>query len=169
LTNYAKPAKDNATRMNPTDTYRDTFLAFLAQGMTYSEALAEFDEQEFSREGMAEIFRHEAHIELWSHEWITADERRLPALFSLLVRAQRERADAQDFEEKSVPLMMAGWTSEVPECYRHNSSDFWRQCPTMSLYWRAPSRRPGKPGRRYLSTNQAFNAMNRAQAQPEPK
>lgn len=148
--------------MSPTDTYRDAFLKFISEGKTYAEALEEFDEEEFSQTALVELLGHEARIDFLTHEFKTNDERRLPALFSLLCRAQFERANNADFEEQAVPLMMAGWTSEVPSCYRNNNQSFWRQCPTMSLYWRAPSKRPGKPGRLYRSTSQAYNAMKRS-------
>jgi len=151
----------------PTDTYRDTFLKFLAEGMTHEEALAQFDYEKFSRAALAEMLSNEAvcvRDENWRTAWVTNDSRKLPALFALLLLAQRQQADTQDFERQAVPLMLAGWTSETPGVYRNNSTDPYRQCPVMSLYWRAPSKRPGKPGRRYLSTNQAFNAMKKAQA-----
>jgi len=47
--------------------------------------------------------------------------------------------------------MAAGWTFEVPAC----GTEPWQ------WYWRRPSRRPGKPGRKFVSTNQAFNAVQR--------
>ncbi len=130
-----------------TDVYRDAFLKFMADGMSYAEAYEQFDEQELQAAHMAEIDAGEARED--------------DSLFNLCVKANFERRNKQDFEEQAVPLMLAGWTMELPESHRHNSKDFWRQGQVMSLYWRAPSKRPGKPGRKYLSTNQAFNAMNR--------
>lgn len=143
----------------PCDQLRDSFLQFLSEGMTYAEALAEFDEDQFVKAAMAEVFHHEVYC--YGMEWKTNDERELPGLFSLYARASREMQDARDMEF-ALALYAEGWTSEVPPTFQTNSRDFWRQCPVMSLYWRAPSKRPGRPGRRYLSTNQAYNAMKRS-------
>lgn len=49
-------------------------------------------------------------------------------------------------------LLAAGWRFELP------SDD----AEPMSWYWRAPPKRKGAKGRKYLSTNQAFNAMQKA-------
>lgn len=94
---------------------------------------------------------------------MTNDERQLPALFDLLVCAQfeqRNSVDGADYQQ-ALELWQAGWTSESHEPY---SDHFWSQVQVMSWYWRAPSKRPGKPGRRYLSTNQAWNAFQRSLA-----
>ncbi len=151
----------------PIDMYRDVFLKFIADGMTYDEALDQFDEDEWFRASMEEVFTDQARIDVFGGGFVTNDERKLPALFALSCRAHRQRTDTREMQEQAIPLYMAGWTSEVPECFKNNSADFWRQCPVMSLYWRAPSKLPGKPGRRYLSTNQAYRAMMKAQ-QPKP-
>ncbi len=148
--------------MSPIDTYRDAFLKFIREGMSYAEALEQFDEDEWNRAVMKEMFDHDALLDPVTRQWITNDSRGLPALFQLSILANFQMSSKRDFEEQAVPLMIAGWTSEMPECYRHNSQDPWRQCPVMSLYWRAPSKRPGKPGRKYLSTQQAYNAMKKA-------
>ena len=47
-------------------------------------------------------------------------------------------------------LLEAGWRFEMPE---HEYLDI------MSWSWRAPPKRKGRAGRKYLSTNQAYNAM----------
>lgn len=148
----------------PIDTYRDAFLKFLAEGMTYAEALSHFDEDAWNMAAMAEIFTNEAKIDISTREFLTNDSRKLPSLFLLGVRANRQITDDLDLQEQAIPLYLAGWQSEVPDSFKHNSKDFWRQCPTMSLYWRAPSKRAGKPGRLYRSTNQAFRAMTKALA-----
>lgn len=49
-------------------------------------------------------------------------------------------------------LMAAGWTFELPDV---SGPEPWQ------WYWRRPARRKGKKGRKFLSTNQAFNAMLR--------
>jgi hypothetical protein len=48
-------------------------------------------------------------------------------------------------------LLAAGWTIEWPE----HDLDTWQWA------WRRPSRRTGRPGRRFASTGQAYNAMVR--------
>lgn len=145
--------------MNPIDTYRDTFLKFLADGMSYAEAFEQFDEKEWRKAVIAELDDGQTRLDRESGELVTNDERYLPALLSLGARADFERRSIRDFNEQAVPLMLAGWTSEVAN--PTNSKHFWSQVQTMSLYWRAPSKRAGKPGRRYLSTQQAYNAMMR--------
>jgi hypothetical protein len=58
-----------------------------------------------------------------------------------------------DLDTQAYELWGAGWTS-------HPQS---KGAKVMSWYWRQPPRRPGKPGRLFLSTNQAFNAMKNEQ------
>lgn len=130
------------------DTYLAAFRKFLSEGMTYSEALDEFDTQALMRSCFAEMDRDRS---------ILNDQE---SLFGLMIKGFRQMSDDADMEQ-AYELWGAGWTSEVPESYKSNSRDFWRQCPTMSLYWRAPSKRPGRPGRRYLSTNQAWRALQK--------
>lgn len=60
--------------------------------------------------------------------------------------------------EKALELTAAGWTAETPN---HTPHPFTGSVQVMSWYWRRPSRRPGKPGRRYLSTDQAWNAYQK--------
>lgn len=144
--------------MNPIDTYRDTFLKFLSDGMTHLEAYSQFCPVALNR-AVAEEITSDA-VQMHMGKLITPTGQ--VSLLELCSTALREADDEQTFEEQCIPLMLAGWTSEVPECYQNNSRDKWSQCPQMSLYWRSPSKRPGKPGRKYLSTNQAFNAMQRA-------
>jgi hypothetical protein len=50
-------------------------------------------------------------------------------------------------------LMRAGWTWELPEGHDDAEPGSW--------YWRRPPRRPGRLGRLYPSTGQAYNAMVR--------
>ena len=120
--------------MIPVDTYRDAFRAFLAQGMTHSEALDQFETSEF----MAAVL-------------MQVENREGLELFNLYCLAHREKSNEYDME-KALELWLAGWTSETPHV---------TQIDVMSWYWRAPSKRRGRPGRRYLSTNQAYNAMKR--------
>jgi anti-sigma factor ChrR (cupin superfamily) len=50
-------------------------------------------------------------------------------------------------------LIRAGWTIEFPAMGDDADPYQWK--------WRRPSRRPGKPGRLFGSTDQAFNAMRK--------
>lgn len=149
--------------MNCPDTYREAFQKFVADGMTHMEAKMMFDDDELQEAVNAELERGDSvqrlNLKTLQMESACGHE----TLFDLVVKASFEERQRRDFEEQAVPLMMAGWTMETPN--PTNSKHFWSQTQIMSLYWRAPSKRPGKPGRRYLSTNQAFNAMNKAAAQ----
>lgn len=51
-------------------------------------------------------------------------------------------------------LLQAGWKYELP-----GDGDY----DPYQWYWRAPPKRANSRGRKYLSTNQAFNAMRKAQ------
>lgn len=133
---------------HPYDTYLIAFRKFLADGMTYAEAFREFDEEKIRAAAWQEIRDDPASFHSEDSLW------------SMTVRAGWERMN-ESSKDQCYDLWSAGWTSEVPESARHNSKDFWRQLQLMSLYWRAPSKRPGKPGRRYLSTNQAWRAMQK--------
>lgn len=142
------------------DTYRDAFLRFVAEGMTHAESMEQFD-KELWRLAMWEELDSGHAIRNSVGDFVTNDERGLPALFELSAMASfeaRNSVGSHDMDQ-AMALWASGWTSEVPN--PNNSKDFWRQPQVMSFYWRAPSKRPGKPGRRYLSTNQAFNAMQK--------
>lgn len=127
---------------HPIDTYRDAFLRMVGEGKSHAEALDEFDAKAWNAAMMAEI------------------EQGTKTLLDLSAMALREMADLENMGQ-AIELWTAGWTSELPEGYRHNSKDFWRQCPVMSWYWRRPPKRAGKPGRKFLSTNQAYRALQR--------
>ncbi len=55
-------------------------------------------------------------------------------------------------------LISAGWQFELPEMV---NPGFRMETEPWQWYWRSPPKRVGRKGRRYLSTNQAFNAMQR--------
>ena len=55
-------------------------------------------------------------------------------------------------------LLAAGWKYELPA--GNYDYDPWQ------WYWRAPPKRKNSRGQKYLSTNQAFNALQRAKEQP---
>jgi hypothetical protein len=76
-------------------------------------------------------------------------------LFDIAVEHSRKSCENWDFAQ-ATDLWLAGWTSEAQSS---NSQ-------VMSWYWRRPARRKNIPGRRYLSTNQAWMAMRREQGLP---
>lgn len=143
------------------DTYRDAFLKFISEGMTHAEALEQFNEAEFRHCAVQELMDVGIRIEPTTFRQVTNDTCANIPLIDLLGLAEMQKRSQRDFEQQAIPLMLAGWTSEVPN--PTNRKDPWLQCQTMSLYWRAPSKRAGKPGRRYLSTNQAYNALLKTQ------
>jgi len=51
-------------------------------------------------------------------------------------------------------LLLAGWKFELP-----GNGDY--EYEPWQWYWRAPPKRKGSKGRKYLSTNQAHNALQR--------
>lgn len=55
-------------------------------------------------------------------------------------------------------LLDAGWKFELPEIVNG-----WphRETEPMSWYWRSPPRCRGSKGRKYWSTQQAFNALRK--------
>lgn len=132
--------------------YRDSFLKFIAEGMSYREAMECFDPEELQRAVNAEL---RADVVLANHPDVKPT-----TLFDMVVRGEFEKRNSIDSKsgQQCLALWQAGWTSE---CANPAVPGFWGQTQLMSLYWRAPSKRPGKPGRRYLSTNQAFNAMQK--------
>lgn len=154
----------DSPNVKPFDTYRHAFLCFLAQGMGYDEAMAQFDEREFSRLAIEELEIKDAVIDPTLMELVTNDERKEPALFELYSRAQfekRNNVDSPDFQQ-AMDLWAAGWKSELP---RTPGENFWSQVQVMSYYWRRPSKRKGSKGRLFLSTNQAWQALRREREQ----
>lgn len=147
--------------MKPYETYRAAFLRFVANGMTHAEALAEFDIDKWNAAMWEELEVVGRHYDTGRHEWVNNDgTASLLDLAALAHLQERNSLDSRDGQQM-LDLYQAGWTSEVPDSGKHNSQDPWRQQQIMSLYWRRPPRRAGKPGRKYLSTNQAWQAMHR--------
>ncbi len=66
-----------------------------------------------------------------------------------------ERRNEEDMD-KATELWLAGWISETP----YESQKY----AVMSWYWRRPPKTKNRPGRRFLSTQQAYNAMKKEQA-----
>ena len=62
----------------------------------------------------------------------------------------------RDDSKQVYALLAAKWTFEIPSV----NSD------PMSWYWRSPPKGKRELGRKYLSTNQAWNAMRKASATP---
>lgn len=75
-----------------------------------------------------------------------------PVRFARLCEQTRRDARERDLVQVRV-LLAAGWKYEIPDGYD--------DAEPMSWYWRAPPKRANSRGRKYLSTNQAFNAMRR--------
>lgn len=110
----------------------DLFKNLLSQGKTHTEIEAMFTKEQI-REVLFEL--HDEH----SREFL-----------DLLAIAGMEERNTRDMD-KAYELWFSGWTSEP-------------QTPTsqvMSWYWRRPPRTKNRPGRRYLSTDQAYNAMKK--------
>ncbi len=149
----------------PADILRDEFQRFVREGSSYAEALEHFDEDDFRKASIEELETSGIRIDPATYRQLVNDDRGVTPLIDLLGLAHMQQRSREDFEQQAMPLMFAGWTSEIPN--PSNRKDPWLQCQTMSLYWRAPSKRAGKPGRRYLSTQQAFNAMMREQNKNE--
>ncbi len=121
--------------------------------MTHHEAMQCFDEEEWDKA---------VHEELMSGEVGHLDGTSLLDLSAMASFEGRSSVGSPDMDQ-AMALWAAGWTSEVPSPEHDGKHGFWSRCSVMSFYWRRPPRRPGKPGRRYLSTNQAYNAMMKEQ------
>jgi hypothetical protein len=132
------------------EVYRDAFLQMLKDGKTHAEAMLEFDTAKFDAAMIAEIESGAAKRRFnWrTREWQSASGQ--VTLLELGAKALRESTNEMDLGQ-AIELWMEGWTSEPQR----------PDADVMSWYWRRPSRRPGRPGRRYLSTNQAYNAMQK--------
>lgn len=135
--------------MKNADFYRTTFLAMMNGGKSAWEAFQEFDGKDFNRALVEELSSSNVHVnpKTFTHETLDG----LPSLLTLSSWASREKMNEED-TEKAIELWMAGWTSEA---------DAKTQKDVMSWYWRRPSKRPGKLGRKFHSTNQAFMALRR--------
>lgn len=92
----------------------------------------------------------------------TPAQHRLLDFLSIKLRMD---ADEEDMGQ-ALELTSAGWMSEDPRAVHSPHlpppATIWEKTAVASWKWRAPSRRPGKPGRLYHSTNQAWRAMKRA-------
>lgn len=132
------------------DTYRDAFLLMLSEGMSHAEALAQFDREKWNAAVGAEIDLGSCQYNPETFQYVTRDGK--PSLLDLAAAAGAEDRESNDMTQ-AIELWLAGWKSENPNPKY--------PCQTMSLYWRRPPKRKGKLGRRFLSTNQAHNALKR--------
>lgn len=109
------------------------------KGASVSEAIAGFDKESL-------------RSAMFDGGPMTEEQRKL---LDLCAEAVREDLNDKDLGQ-AIELWMAGWTHEPVT-------------PTsqiMSWYWRAPAKGKRAKGRRYLSTQQALNALHRTQPTP---
>lgn len=145
----------------PYDTLRDSFLKLVSDGLTHEEALDHFDENELRAAALAELNEGLLRRLEWSevrpdaYAFVTNDSREMPALLEILSTADSQRRNGVNGRDygQALELWQAGWSSETER----------PDMLVMAWRWRAPSKRPGRPGRRFLSTNQAWNALKKAQ------
>ena len=81
------------------------------------------------------------------------------AAFALLGKEHVRRGSGREGEKQANDLLAAGWRFELPDV---SDPEVWQ------WYWRAPPKRAGGKGRKYLSTNQAWNALQRLLAEARP-
>jgi hypothetical protein len=71
--------------------------------------------------------------------------------------------------EICLKLSAAGWEAQKPVLnHVPDPNNFWDRVRPMSWKWRRPSRRPGKPGRLFHSTNQAWRSMLKELGSTDP-
>ena len=83
-----------------------------------------------------------------------------PEMLDIEARRGFFESEAEEME-KALELTAAGWSAEITDA--HTPHPFKGSVAVMSWFWRRPSRRPGKPGKLYRSTNQAFRAYKRGE------
>jgi hypothetical protein len=116
------------------DAYTEMFRLLLSKGKTHLEAMNEFDQEKLKQAVKDEI----------------DDRGPRSVLLDLVAEAGRQRREQDDFSQ-ATDLWLAGWTSEKP----------YPNSQVMSWYWRAPAKGKRPLGRKYLSTNQAWRALQR--------
>lgn len=79
-------------------------------------------------------------------------------MLDILSRKDFKESNDQEME-RALELSAAGWQAELGS--GHSKHPFDGQVSVMSWYWRRPPRRKGGKGRLFLSTGQAYNAMQR--------
>jgi hypothetical protein len=87
-------------------------------------------------------------------------------MMDLDVLAEEAKLDSRRASWPQVDALLdAGWKFELPEIvngYKNTETEPWQ------WYWRRPAKRKNSKGRRYHSTNQAYNAMMKSKT-PSPK
>lgn len=139
------------------DVLRDAFLRFLGEGLSNLEALEQMDPEQWKAAMRYEMMHGDAqHYNPVTMCFETHDG--LPSLLDLQVLAKLE--EGQQPCVQCLDLWGAGWTSERPN---PNSA-----LPTqsMSLYWRRPPKGKRPKGRLFLSTNQAWQALQKEKNTP---
>ncbi len=119
------------------DLLRKTFQMLLAQGMTPLEALREFDREEWNKAVREEIE-------------IYGPNPPEPSLLDLSARANREGMNERDLS-KALELWLAGWKSE----------SVTKESDIFQWQWRRPPRMKNSLGMKFLSTDQAYNALKK--------
>lgn len=79
-------------------------------------------------------------------------------MLDIAARASHKESNEAEME-KALELSAAGWTPEIEK--QHTPHPFTGNVDVMSWYWRRPARRKGSKGKKYLSTNQAWNALKK--------
>ncbi|MEM6911068.1 MAG: hypothetical protein AAF555_05740 [Verrucomicrobiota bacterium] len=118
-----------------TDFLLDLLRAFQGQGMTHAEALEQVEEDDW-RSALQEALEEDGMD---------------APLCQFCRRAFAEQSEMAALEQ-AMDLWGAGWTSEDP---MPTQNEVWQ------WYWRRPPRGKRKKGKRFLSTNQAWNALQR--------
>ncbi len=101
----------------------------------------------------------DAQFEQWFAEEEAKRDQRYAESIGITVEEWHLRIEACKHEGRMQALhqvdalMAAGWLIQIPS--HESSAEPWQ------LQWRRPARRKGSNGMLFLSTNQAFNALNR--------
>lgn len=107
----------------------------ISLGMTKDEAVQDVGQPAFHAAAISAITQYgKKHPLFWFAVDVTVESRH------------------DSYLQKALDLYAAGWTSETP----HES-----QTEIMSWYWRRPPMGNRKTGRRFMSTDQAWNHMRK--------
>lgn len=110
-----------------------------------------------AREIVAALDEKEAWKTLTAHFQQNPGCHRGHEVLNVLARANALANEAENDLPQCLDLWGNGWTSHVPPTYQAHK----RECPLMSLYWRRPARTKARPGKLFLSTNQAHRSLER--------
>jgi hypothetical protein len=123
--------------LSPDETFA-ILQKLMAQGLSATEAMAEFEKQDLDASTLKALMEDGTSHPLWV----------------LSIQEMRESSHRETLEGQCYELWMNGWTVEP-----NGRDESW------AWYWRRPARRAGQKGRKFLSTNQAFNALKREQSE----